>query len=185
MQPKDRHEMGQMIHSRSVMGGILLAAVGIFWWLTVSVIGDTLGDADSSLPNSMILNLDFFSVSLLIPILVLVATVLLMHSRERSSWQSGATGGVLLIMALYFTLEPIGWLVFTDSGQPSMILQSLRIGALGVMVHFATHLLLDAILLSWVQKLLQTFPLDIAPLDEPLQLTSGDFEKSEEEVPPA
>ncbi len=43
MQPKDRHEMGQMIHSRSVMGGILLAAVGIFWWLTVSVIGDTWG----------------------------------------------------------------------------------------------------------------------------------------------
>ena len=182
MQPKDRHEMGQMIHSRSVMGGILLAAVGIFWWLTVSVIGDTLGDADSSLPNSMILNLDFFSVSLLIPILVLVATVLLMHSRERSSWQSGATGGVLLIMALYFTLEPIGWLVFTDSGQPSMILQSLRIGALGVMVHFATHLLLDAILLSWVQKLLQTFPLDIAPLDEPLQLTAGGFENAEEEA---
>jgi hypothetical protein len=66
-----------------------------------------------------------------------------------------------------------------------MILQSLRIGALGVMVHFATHLLLDAILLSWVQKLLQTFPLDIAPLDEPLQLTSGDFENAEEEVPPA
>lgn len=177
--------MGQMIHSRSVMGGILLAAVGIFWWLTVSVIGDTLGDADANLPNSMILNLDFFAVSLLIPALVLIATVLLMHSRERSSWQSGATGGILLIMALYFTLEPIGWLVFTDSGQPSMILQSLRIGALGIMVHFATHLLLDAILLSWVQKLLQTFPLDIAPLDDPLQLTAGDFENAEEEVPPA
>jgi hypothetical protein len=185
LEPKDRHEMGQMIHSRSVMGGILFAAVGIFWWLTVSVIGNTLGDTDPELPASMIFNLGFFHVSLLIPLLVLIATVLLMHSRERSSWESGLIGGILLIIALYFTLEPLGWIVFTDQGSPSMVLQSLRIGALAIMVHFASHMLLDAILLSWVQKMLQKFPLELSTLDEPLLLGSGDFDKDEEEVSPA
>jgi hypothetical protein len=132
----------------------------------------------------MIFNLGFFHVSLLIPLLVLIATVLLMHSRERSSWQSGLIGGILLIIALYFTLEPLGWIVFTDQGSPSMVLQSLRIGALAIMVHFASHMLLDAILLSWVQKMLQSFPLELSTL-EPLLLGQGGFDKDEEEVSPA
>lgn len=183
--PKDRHEMGQMIHSRSVMAGILFAAVGIFWWLTVSVVGNSLGDNNPDLPQSMILSLDFFQVSLLIPILVLIATILLMHSRERSSWQSGTLGGIMLIIALYFTLEPVGWIIFTDQGSPSMVLQSLRIGALAVMVHYSTHMLLDAILLSWVQKMLQNFSIDMAPLEEPLMLSAGEFAKNGEEPPSA
>ena len=184
LEPKDRHEMGQMIHSRSVMGGVLFTVVGIFWWLTVSVIGNSLGDTDPDLPASMIFNLGFFYVSLLIPLLVIVATVLLMHSRERSSWQSGLIGGILLIIALYFTLEPLGWIVFTDQGSPSMALQSLRIGALAIMVHFASHMLLDAILLSWVQKMLQSFPLELSTI-EPLLIGQGDFNKDEEDVSPA
>ena len=184
LEPKDRHEMGQMIHSRSVMGGVLFTVVGIFWWLTVSVIGNSLGDTDPDLPVSMIFNLGFFYVSLLIPLLVIVATVLLMHSRERSSWQSGLIGGILLIIALYFTLEPLGWIVFTGQGSPSMALQSLRIGALAIMVHFASHMLLDAILLSWVQKMLQSFPLELSTI-EPLLIGQGDFDKDEEEASPA
>ena len=185
LQPKDQHEMGQMIHSRSVMGGILFTVIAIFWWLTVSVIGQSLGDADPDLPTSMIFDLEFLPVSLLIPIFVLVATVLLMHSRERNNWQSGALGGGLLIVALYFALEPVGWLIFTEKGQYSLVLQSLRIGALAIMVHFATNMILDSILLTWVQKMLQSFPIDLTPLDEPLLLSPGDFEKGEEEPPTA
>ena len=185
LQPKDHHEMGQMIHSRSVMGGILFATIGIFWWLTVSVIGNSLGDSDPELPTSMIMDLEFIHVSYLIPIFVLIATVLLMHSRERNNWQSGALGGVLLIIALYFTLEPVGWLIFTEQGQYSLVLQSLRIGALAIMVHFATNMILDSILLTWVQKMLQSFPIEMTPLDEPLLLGAGEFGNDEEEVPSA
>ncbi len=182
LQPKDRHEMGQMIHSRSVMAGTLLAAVAIFWWLAVSVFGSNLGDGDPSTPVSMIMSLEFFQVSLLIPLLVMIATILLMHSRERSNWQSGAMGGILLIIALYFTLEPIGWVLFTDDGTMGMVLQSLRIGALAIMVHYATHMLLDAILLSWIQKMLASFPLQMSELDEPLLLTAGSIDNAEEAV---
>ncbi len=185
LQPKDHHEMGQMIHSRSVMGGILFTVIAIFWWLTVSVIGKSLGDGDPELPTSMIFGLEFLPVSLLIPLFVLIATVMLMHSRERNSWQSGSLGGGLLIVALYFTLEPIGWLIFTEQGQYSLVLQSLRIGALAIMVHFATNMILDSILLTWVQKMLQSFPIEMTPLDEPLLLSAGDFEKGEEEPPSA
>jgi hypothetical protein len=46
-------------------------------------------------------------------------------------------------------------------------------------------MLLDAILLSWVQKMLQKFPLELSTLDEPLLLGPGDFDKDEEEVSPA
>jgi hypothetical protein len=108
-----------------------------------------------------------------------------MHSRERTSWQSGAFGGILIIIALYFTLEPVGWIIFTDEGNPSMVLQSLRIGALAIMIHYSTHMILDAILLSWVQKMLQSFPLEMSELDEPLMLGAGDFDKNEEETTPA
>ena len=180
LQPKDRHEMGQMIYSRSVASGVLLATIGIFWWLTISVIGDRLGD-EASNPNSMIWDLSFFQVSLTILALVFIASLALMHSRERSNWSSGAFGAILMIIALYFALEPIGWLVFTDKGEPSLIMQSMRLVALGVMMHYATQLLLDAILLDWVRKLLHAFPLEIAPLDdETLLLTSGDLDKAEE-----
>tara|TARA_Y100001960_G_C14570415_1_gene775545 strand:+ start:266 stop:952 length:687 start_codon:yes stop_codon:yes gene_type:complete len=185
LQPKDQHEMGQMIHSRSVMGGILFTVIAIFWWLTVSVIGDKLGDADADLPVSMIFGINFFQASLLIPVCVLVATVLLMHSRERNNWQSGAIGGVLLIVALYFTLEPVGWLIFTDYGQSSLVLQSLRIGALAIMIHFASNMILDSILLTWVERMIQSFPIELTELDEPLLLGSGDFDNDEEDTPSA
>ncbi len=184
LQPKDPHEMGQMIHSRSVMAGTLFAAVGIFWWLTVSVIGGTLGDADPTLPTSMIFGLEFFSISLIIPLLVLLATILLMHSRERSNWKSGTLGGILLIIALYFTLEPLGWIVFTDQGDPKMVLQSLRIGALAIMVHFATHMLLDAILLSWVMKLMTNFGIDYKYEEEQLLLPEHTSEDEGVEASP-
>ena len=82
-------------------------------------------------------------------------------------------------------MEPVGWLIFTDQGQYSLVLQSLRIGALAIMVHFATNMILDSILLTWVQKMLQSFPIEMTPLDEPLLLGSGEFGNDEEEAPSA
>ena len=45
-------------------------------------------------------------------------------------------------------------------------------------------MLLDAILLSWVQKMLQSFPLELSTI-EPLLIGQGDFNKDEEDVSPA
>ena len=173
LNPKDRHELGQMVHSRAVASGVLISAIALFWWLTIVVVGPALGDNDSKIPESLF-GFDFILVSALVPILVFVATVLLMLSRERIQTWSGLIAGGFYLFALFLTAEPLGWLAFTDQGDPAMILQTIRLLVLGVMVFYCAHLFLDALLLSWVRRMLLTFPLDLQPLEPALQPPTSD-----------
>jgi len=161
LQPGDRHEMGQMVYRNAIAAGVLMMAVALFWWLTVSVFGKQLGSEDAQL--SLIFDMDYKWVAALVPVLIFVATTLMKLSREKSQPWAGLAAGAMLILALFLAIEPIGHLAF-GSAPPIMLLHSARLIALGVMVHYCASMFLDALLLRWVRDLLANFPVDISPL---------------------
>ena len=161
LQPGDRHEMGQMVYQNAIAAGVLMMAVALFWWLTVSVFGNELGSEDAQL--SLIFSMNYKWVAALVPTLIFVATTLMKMSREKSQPWAGLVAGAMLILALFLAIEPIGHLAF-GSAPAIMLLHSARLMILGVMVHYCASMFLDALLLRWVRDLLANFPVDISPL---------------------
>jgi hypothetical protein len=164
LKPTDRHEMGQMVFRNAVASGVLMMAVVLFWWLTITVFGDELGSTEA--PASLIMGWNYIVVAGVVPFLVFVSTVLMMLSRERSEPWPGFLGGAMLILAVFMAIEPLGHLAFGDA-PPLLMLHSARLIALGAMVYYCATMFLDALLLSWVRNLLGVFPIEISPIDDP------------------
>jgi len=164
LKPTDRHEMGQMVFRNAVASGVLMMAVVLFWWLTITVFGDELGSTEA--PASLIMGWNYIVVAGVVPFIVFVSTVLMMLSRERSEPWPGFLGGAMLILAVFMALEPLGHLAFGDA-PPLLMLHSARLIALGAMVYYCATMFLDALLLSWVRNLLGVFPIEISPIDNP------------------
>ncbi|MDP6899764.1 MAG: hypothetical protein QGF94_02885 [Candidatus Thalassarchaeaceae archaeon] len=175
LKPADRNEMGQMVFRNSVASGILLMAVALFWWLTVTKFADELGSDKA--PDSLIMGWNYVVVGAVVPLLVFFSTVLMKLSREKSEPRSGFIAGAMLILAVFMAIEPLGHLAF--GGAPmQMMLHSSRLLALGVMVYYCASMFLDALLISWVRNLLGAFPIDISPLG------GAPAEGQAEEAPP-
>ena len=95
LKPEDRHQIRDMISERGRTSGALAIASILFWWLAIHNGGDTLGDSD--LPNSMIGDFTFYRLSLIVPGLTLIATILLTMGREKGQSLPSNAGGVLAI----------------------------------------------------------------------------------------
>ena len=97
LKPEDRHQIRDMISERGRTSGALGIAALLFWWLAIHNGGDTLGDPN--LPKSMIGDFTFYRLSLLVPALALVATILLTMGREKGQSLPSNAGGVLAVLA--------------------------------------------------------------------------------------
>ncbi|MEO2120587.1 MAG: hypothetical protein ABGX44_02125, partial [Candidatus Poseidoniia archaeon] len=40
LNPKDRHDLGKMIHKRALNCGSIAASLALFWWLSIQRLGD-------------------------------------------------------------------------------------------------------------------------------------------------
>ncbi len=162
LQPEDRHEMQQMTVRYGLASGILMMVVALFWWLAVRTVGDAWG----STPASVVLDLSFAQVSWIVPLLVFLATVVYSLAREQGGPVTAFIGGLFYVLAVYLAVEPIGFLMFDTSSSATLstaFLQTIRLAALGVMVHYSARFFLDAVLLAWVRNLLTNFPVDLLP----------------------
>ena len=106
LQPNDRHQIRDMISDRGRMSGALGVACLLFWWVAVHMGGDSLDDPD--LPISLIGDFRFYQLSLVVPALILVATIMLSMGREKGQASTSNAGGVLAVLAIFFIIEPLG-----------------------------------------------------------------------------
>ena len=73
-------------------------------------------------------------------------------------------GGLLVVLALYYILEPIGFALLTDQvSNQTAIFGTLRLLALAVMIHYSAKLFIDAWLLQWVRLQMIHMPVDLIP----------------------
>ena len=104
LKPADKQNIGSMIHSRGQLAGIILAALGIFWWLSVLNIG---ADNEYNQYTSLISGLSFVTVSWFLPILIFFGSLLNAIGRHRGQPAPSMFAGILFLMCFFFTAEPL------------------------------------------------------------------------------
>ena len=167
LNPADAHELRQMTTRFGLVSGMLMMIVVLFWWLAIHVAGNEWGGNHG--PSSIFFDLSFAEVSSIVPILVFFATLLVSLSRERGGALTATLGGGFFVLVVYLAIEPVGHAMFsTDASTDLMtsILQTLRLTALGILVHFSARYFLDAMLIAWVRGVISNFDVALAPIKE-------------------
>ena len=162
LKPKDRHEIRDMITNRGWLSGVLLMMSGLFWWIAVQKGSDALNNGD--IPDSLLGDFDFSMLAKMVPIVVFFATVVWSVGRERGHASMSNLGGLLVVPAVYYIIEPLGFALLTnDIDTQTALFASLRLFALATMIHYSAKLFIDAWLLQWVRLQMMNMPVDLIP----------------------
>ena len=171
LQPNDRHQIRDMISDRGRMSGALGVACLLFWWVAVHMGGDSLDDPD--LPLSLIGDFRFYQLSLVVPALILVATIMLSMGREKGQASTSNAGGVLAVLAVFFILEPLGRMTLQgDLDAQVATTASGRLAIIALLIHFSTKMMIDSLLLEWVRTATMNMDIDLFPNQQVSELES-------------
>ena len=172
LRPEDRHQIRDMISERGRMSGALGIACFLFWWVAVHMGGESLGDSD--LPASMIGDLNYYRLTLVVPALALVATILLTMGREKGQSLTSNAGGVLAVLALFLVLEPLGRMTLLgDLDTQTALTASGRLAIIATLIHLATKMMVDSILLEWVRGSMMSMDIDVLPTERQDSVIEG------------
>jgi len=171
LQPNDRHQIRDMISDRGRMSGALGVACLLFWWVAVHMGGDSLDDSD--LPISLIGDFRFYQLSLVVPALILVATIMLSMGREKGQASTSNAGGVLAVLAIFFIIEPLGRMTLQGDLDAQMATTaSGRLAIIALLIHFSTKMMIDSLLLEWVRTAMMNMDIDLFPNQQVSELES-------------
>ncbi len=171
LQPNDRHQIRDMISDRGRMSGALGVACLLFWWVAVHMGGDSLDDPD--LPVSLIGDFGFYQLSLVVPALILVATIMLSMGREKGQASTSNAGGVLAVLAIFFIIEPLGRMTLQgDLDAQTATTASGRLAIIALLIHFSTKMMIDSLLLEWVRTATMNMDIDLFPNQQVSELES-------------
>jgi len=178
LKPRDSHHVRDMITQRGWISGALFMTSVLFWWITVE--NSQRGIEDSGMPNSLIGSLDFQQLSIVVPALILLATLVMVIGREKGQAYLSQAGGLLVVLALFYIFEPL-ILHLPEIGIESSIFASGRLLSLAIMIHFASRFMFDAMLLQWVRASMLSMDIDVFPNSE---FTDEHYSNhSDEEIP--
>ena len=155
-----RHkDLGELIHSRSRWSGGILAGFIVFWWLTVSRPSE-----DYSISTSIFFGPTFLTVTILVPGLIFIGSILSDLSRENGQLFPGMISGIMFVLAILYVFEPVFTGFFSEALTVNQGLwRSARLAVLGGTVFIAAKFLIDAILLGWVKRWVEANPgIDLA-----------------------
>ena len=154
LNPKDRHDLGKMIHKRALYCGGIAASLALFWWLSIQ----RLGDDPINQSESLVKGITFTTLSYLVPFVVFFASILNAASRERGQPGPALVAGAMFLVMGFFSLEPlILGMLDADVEATDAIWQTIRLVILGVGFFFVAKLFIEAFLLNWVMRLEEAF----------------------------
>jgi hypothetical protein len=160
LRPEDRHQIRDMISERGRTSGALGIACFLFWWVAVSQGGESLGDSD--LPTSMIGDFNYYRLTLVVPAITLVATILLTMGREKGQSLTSNAGGALAVLALFLVLEPLGRMTLLGGlDTQAALMASGRLAIIATLIHLSTKMAVDSILLEWVRGSMMSMDIDV------------------------
>ena len=176
LKPRDAHHVRDMITDRARASGALFISSALWWWIAISKGKEQV--TSSEIPPSNIGSFDFEVVSVIIPALVIAATLFTGVGRERGNATMTGIGGGLAVLAAFYILEPA--LMSYEDLQGDALFASARVLFLAVMVGFASHMMFDALLLQWVRASMLNMGVDVFPPNSRGETLQG----HDDEVPP-
>ncbi len=143
----------KMIHAKGKVVGAIITGYAVFWWLTVLKAN---GKSDF---NSIFFDPTFMTVTIIAPSLVFLGSLLGALSREHGQLIPGLISGISLVLAFLYASEPaiMGLVGSTDMGDA--VWMSGRLVILCSTIYVAAKLLIDAVLLLYLQSRLKKYPL--------------------------
>ncbi|MAH98066.1 MAG: hypothetical protein CMA12_01780 [Euryarchaeota archaeon] len=147
LKPRDAHHVRDMITERARTSGALFISSALWWWIAISEGSKQVNDSD--IPQSTLGSFEFGTVSLIIPALVIAATLFTGIGRERGNATMNLIGGGLGVLAAFYILEPV--LMHFGELEGDALFATGRVLVLAIMVGFASLMMFDALLLQWVR----------------------------------
>ena len=163
LQPQNRHDIRDMIFQRGRISGAMLIMAILLWWISVEKGAERLGD--SAIPISQLGGFEFSELSIIVPSIALLATLVMSIGREQGNAILSNIAGILMILGVFYILEPFGNLALDvgDIDVQNAMFASGRLLILAILLHFATKFFFDALLLQWVRTWLLSNDIDIFP----------------------
>ena len=162
LNPRDEHHVRDMITERGRASGALFLSSALWWWITISKASEEVND--SLIPPSTLGSLDFKTVSLVIPALVVAAILFTGIGRERGNATMSLVGGGLGVLAAFYIIEPA--MMHWGELEGDALFATGRVLVLAVMVGFASRMMFDALLLQWVRASMLNMGIDVLPSSE-------------------
>lgn len=159
LKPRDAHHVRDMITERARTSGALFISSALWWWIAISEGGQEVNDAQ--IPKSTLGSFDYVTVSLLIPVLVVAATLFTGIGRERGNATMSQIGGGLGVLAAFYIIEPA--MMSYGELEGDALFASGRVLVLAVMVGVASYMMFDALLLQWVRASMLNMGVDVFP----------------------
>ena len=158
LKPKDSHHVKEMINQRGLASGALLMTSLLFWWISIKKGGDQVND--SNIPVSMIGQFEFETLSIVVAIIIFMATLVMIMGREKGNATISNLGGLLIVLGIFYILEPL-ILNFEELGAESAIFASGRLFGLATMIFLSSKFFFDALVLQWVSSSMVNMGIDV------------------------
>ena len=152
LNPPSRTAISKMIHAKAKVVGAIFTGYAVFWWLTVLQVNE-----DSSF-ESIFFGPDFITITIIAPCLIFLGSLLSDFSRELGQLFPGLVSGIMFVLAVLYTFEPLIRGLVGNISMNSGIWMSFRLVVLCATVLLAAKLLIDAWLLGWVKTLMEAYP---------------------------
>jgi hypothetical protein len=152
LNPPSRTAISKMIHAKAKVVGAIFTGYAVFWWLTVLQVNE-----DSSF-ESIFFGPDFITITIIAPCLIFLGSLLSDFSRELGQLFPGLVSGIMFVLAVLYTFEPLIMGMVDEISMNSGIWMSFRLVVLCATVLLAAKLLIDAWLLGWVKTLMEAYP---------------------------
>ena len=152
LNPPSRTAISKMIHAKAKVVGAIFTGYAVFWWLTVLQVNE-----DTSF-ESIFFGPEFITITIIAPCLIFLGSLLSDFSRELGQLFPGLCSGIMFVLAVLYTFEPLIMGMVDEISMNSGIWMSFRLVVLCATVLLAAKLLIDAWLLGWVKTLMEAYP---------------------------
>lgn len=160
LNPQNQQQMFEMAARHSKVGGMLITLMIVVWWLLIGVKND-----DMTAAPSVFFGLDFGEVALAVMTLSLLSAVLTELSRDMGKILPSTVAGGMLILAGLYVAEPMVSSLFLSQFDLTVgegLYRTLRLGALWAGMSIGTNLIVNAMLLNWLIRFLDSNEMDFS-----------------------
>ena len=176
LKPRNLQEVFDKAASTSRLGGMLITLMVAVWWLRIYSQDDNMSEG-----VSVFFGLDFAQVAFAVMILSLLSAILTEFSRDMGKiFPSTAAGGMLILAGLYVA-EPLLGSFFGSDGLSTAegLWRSVRLGALWGGMTMGSNLLVNAMLLNWLIRFIDSNDYEFTGIGDNSQSTEAIIAKIE------